>query len=292
MAESAETFQSLHASLLEELPTFISLAGELVEAIIHQFSIAQSGMDVRFPANEAWYQAWMEELAKLVSDPFIVEKSTTEAFVGIVSDFLEHFETQKERFDSMAILNGISTIGQGLIKTGYALKHASRAPSLAKLAKEEQARFAEGLSGFISPDLTPSPSCTRITSQEFQGYFPVVSPMSIASQRKRFGSIDSNMLSPATPHSCLFRAFSIASFEGKMERVDGFPYLSFSPGQVCPFDYHSDSRNLTLRLRRGRDGWHGYMGLMKLDGYPKVIALKCLCDGKQGVGSLCFKGTC
>jgi dynamin-binding protein len=46
LAESAETFQSLHASLLEELPVFMSLAGELVEAIIHQFSIAQSGKSI------------------------------------------------------------------------------------------------------------------------------------------------------------------------------------------------------------------------------------------------------
>jgi hypothetical protein len=173
----------------------------------------------------------MEELGKLVSDPFIVSKSTTEAFVGIVADFLEHFETQKEKFDCMAILNG-SSLMKKLIEKGYALKHASRAPSLAKLAKEEQARFAEGLSGVVSPDLTPSPYRTRVASEEFHGYFHVKSPMSIASQRQRFGSIDSNILSPVSPHTSLFHAFSIASFNGKSERVDGFPYLSFSPGQV------------------------------------------------------------
>jgi len=108
LAESAETFQSLHTSLLEELPTFLSLVGEFVEVIIHQFSIAQSGMYSLFCLIVAWYQAWMEELEKLTSDPFIAEKTTSEAFVGIVSDFLEHFESQKDRFDSMAILNGES----------------------------------------------------------------------------------------------------------------------------------------------------------------------------------------
>jgi len=49
----------------------------------------------------------MEELVKLIDEPFIVEKSTTEAFVCIVADFCEHFETQREIFDSMAIVNGI-----------------------------------------------------------------------------------------------------------------------------------------------------------------------------------------
>ena len=43
LLESAMTFQSLHESLLEELPVFLSLACELVEAIVNQFSIAQSG---------------------------------------------------------------------------------------------------------------------------------------------------------------------------------------------------------------------------------------------------------
>jgi hypothetical protein len=43
LAESAETFKSLHASLLEELPIFLSFAGEFVEVIVHQFAIAQSG---------------------------------------------------------------------------------------------------------------------------------------------------------------------------------------------------------------------------------------------------------
>lgn len=44
LVESAKTFQSLHESLLEELPTFLSLAGEFIEAIVNQFSHAQSCM--------------------------------------------------------------------------------------------------------------------------------------------------------------------------------------------------------------------------------------------------------
>jgi len=42
LVESAKTFQSLHESLLEELPIFLSLVCEFVEAIVNQFAIAQS----------------------------------------------------------------------------------------------------------------------------------------------------------------------------------------------------------------------------------------------------------
>ena len=42
LVESATTFESLHASLLEELPIFLSLTCEFIEAIVNQFSIAQS----------------------------------------------------------------------------------------------------------------------------------------------------------------------------------------------------------------------------------------------------------
>lgn len=55
----------------------------------------------------AWYKAWMDELANFTSDVLLPEKGTTEAFVGIVADFLEHFEAQKETVDSFAIINGI-----------------------------------------------------------------------------------------------------------------------------------------------------------------------------------------
>jgi hypothetical protein len=44
LIESAKTFKSLHESLLEELPVFLSLAGEFIESIVHQFAIAQVGM--------------------------------------------------------------------------------------------------------------------------------------------------------------------------------------------------------------------------------------------------------
>lgn len=43
LIDSANTFQSLHDSLLEELPVFLSLTCEFVEAIVNQFSIAQAG---------------------------------------------------------------------------------------------------------------------------------------------------------------------------------------------------------------------------------------------------------
>jgi hypothetical protein len=44
LVESAMTFQSLHESLLQELPVFLSLVCELVEAVVHQFTIAQAGI--------------------------------------------------------------------------------------------------------------------------------------------------------------------------------------------------------------------------------------------------------
>ena len=44
LGESAMTFQSLHESLLQELPIFIFLVCELVEAVVHQFTIAQAGI--------------------------------------------------------------------------------------------------------------------------------------------------------------------------------------------------------------------------------------------------------
>jgi hypothetical protein len=44
LVESAKTFKSLHESLLEELPIFLSLTGEFIEAIVNQFSLAQAGI--------------------------------------------------------------------------------------------------------------------------------------------------------------------------------------------------------------------------------------------------------
>ena len=68
----------------------------------------------------AWYKAWMEELAKFTSDPYLPEKGTTEAFVSIVADFFEHFEGQKETVDAFAIVNGISSqIDIADFRTGY-----------------------------------------------------------------------------------------------------------------------------------------------------------------------------
>ena len=59
----------------------------------------------------AWYQAWMEELSKLATDPFLAERNTTDAFVSIVANFLEHFETQQDIVESFAIINGTSSLG-------------------------------------------------------------------------------------------------------------------------------------------------------------------------------------
>src|SRR5271169_1625999 len=110
-----------------------------------------------------------------------------------------------------------------LLISGFALKHASRAPSLAKLAKEEQARFSDSITATMSPGLTKQ---TPMTNEEYQSLFPVASPASFISQQRRLGSLDASMKSPASPHICLFRAFSLASFSGNYQRVDGFPYLS------------------------------------------------------------------
>jgi hypothetical protein len=148
--------------------------------------------------------------------------------VGIVADFLEHFESQKDRLDSLSIINGALRVSS--LISGFALKHASRAPSLAKLAKEEQARFAESIVASIASD--PQARQSPMTSEEYQSLFPAPSPALLISQRRRLGSLDASVKSPASPHTCLFRAFSLASFSGNYERVDGFPYLSFASGQV------------------------------------------------------------
>lgn len=97
--ESAQTFQSLHISLLEELPTFLSLTCEFVEAIVNQFSLAQA----------AWYRAWMGELAKIVGDASLLRMPGTEAFVNIVANFLEHYESQRELMEAFSIVNGTET---------------------------------------------------------------------------------------------------------------------------------------------------------------------------------------
>lgn len=110
LVESAMTFQSLHESLLQELPIFLSLVCELVEAVVHQFTIAQAGIlsFVRRELISAWYQAWMEELSKLTTDPFLAEQKNSDAYVSIVANFLEHFESQCDIVESFAIINGTS----------------------------------------------------------------------------------------------------------------------------------------------------------------------------------------
>lgn len=172
----------------------------------------------------------MEELLELISDPFLADKTTTDAFVGIVADFCDHFELQNEIVEGFSILNGSPPLG--ILTIGSALAHASRAPSLAVLASEEHAFITEDqLSGmFVSSPITGSPGRSpRISSDEPPNYFPVQSPIV---QRRRYGSFDRDLKMPESPHRYQFRACSIAAFAGSPERVDGLPYLRFSTGQV------------------------------------------------------------
>jgi hypothetical protein len=48
----------------------------------------------------------MEELSKLTTDPFLAEQKNSEAYVSIVANFLEHFESQCDTVESFAIING------------------------------------------------------------------------------------------------------------------------------------------------------------------------------------------
>jgi hypothetical protein len=192
--------------------------------------------------------------------------------------------------DTFSVLNGISLITRSHY-LGYAIKHASRAPSVARLASEEQARFADSrASGVISPPLaTGSPGRSpRITSGgELPGYFPVASPLSFKDQRKRFGSFDSEMKSPESPHQrFLFRACSLASFSGTSGRADGFPFLSFSTGQVFHRRVCANNRNLTWLLRKMTGGWRVFLVLMKLVGYPRAIVLRYSCRKRIWISDL------
>jgi hypothetical protein len=48
----------------------------------------------------------MDELLKITSDPFLAEQTTTDAFVGIVANFMDHFESQVNILESFSIING------------------------------------------------------------------------------------------------------------------------------------------------------------------------------------------
>ena len=119
------------------------------------------------------------------------------------------------------------------------MKHASRHPSLTELASEEHLVFTNGgrITSVASPSRISIPRRRTFDSQEHSAgvVFPSMSPLS---QRSRLGSMDSGVgvsASPATesPHRALFRAFSLNSFTARgSDRIDGFPYLSFSTGQV------------------------------------------------------------
>jgi hypothetical protein len=54
----------------------------------------------------AWYQSWMEELSRLTTDPFLAEQKNSDAYVSIVANFLEHFESQCDIVESLDIING------------------------------------------------------------------------------------------------------------------------------------------------------------------------------------------
>jgi hypothetical protein len=58
----------------------------------------------------AWYRDWMDKLLLLSSDPWVIERKTTDAFVGIIANFLEHFESQMEKLESLLIINGMSRV--------------------------------------------------------------------------------------------------------------------------------------------------------------------------------------
>jgi len=132
-----------------------------------------------------------------------------------------------------------------------AVKHASRHPSLTELASEEHLVFTNGgrITSVASPSRISIPRRRTFDSQEHSAgvVFPTMSPLS---QRSRLGSMDSGvgvLASPATesPHRALFRAFSLNSFAARgSDRIDGFPYLSFSTGQVM-----LSSPFLVFRLR-------------------------------------------
>jgi hypothetical protein len=48
----------------------------------------------------------MDELLKITTDPFLAQQNTTDAFVGIVANFWEHFEPQIGTLESFSIING------------------------------------------------------------------------------------------------------------------------------------------------------------------------------------------
>ena len=179
----------------------------------------------------------MEELLKLTNDPFLNEQCTTEAFVGIVANFLEHFESQKEILESFSIINGPHLPSTPLSAqsnvTGDAIAHASRAPSLTTLASEEQAIWSDSRSSGITTSPISTSSRRPSKTQELPATFPGSSPLLSKEHLRRLGSFDGSH-EPVSPHRSLCRAFSLATFQGNSERIDGFPYLSFSPGQVKP----------------------------------------------------------
>ena len=74
---------------------------------------------------------------------------------------------------------------------------------------------------------------SKAESLELPPSFAGTTPLLSRDQRNRLGSFDEDARSPQSPHRALFRAFSLAGFAGNYSRVGGFPFLTFSTGQVC-----------------------------------------------------------
>ena len=124
-----------------------------------------------------------------------------------------------------------------LIASGTAIARASRAPSFATLASEEQEQSAtrRGSGASNSSPRSGSPGrVSRTSAPELPGSFLASSPVSTRDHRTRLGSFDGDGPIPASSQRALFRAFSLATHNGNSKRVDGFPYLSFPTGQVRP----------------------------------------------------------
>jgi hypothetical protein len=170
-----------------------------------------------------------------------------------------------------------------LSDSGTAIAHASRAPSLSALASEEHEEFSDSRnSGSISPSVMSNSSRrpSKTESLELPGSFQGTTPLLSRDQWKRLGSFDEDSGSPKSPHRSLFRAFSVAGYSGTSPRVDGFPFLTFPTGQVFTLTTNEflTSRNLMWYLKRKIDGWQGFLGLMNLVGYPRVIVLRYSCE--------------
>jgi hypothetical protein len=56
------------------------------------------------------------------------------------------------------------------------------------------------------------------------------------------------------------------------------PIYRFTLDRLAYLDYRANDRNLMLCLKRMIDGWREFLGLTRLDGYPRVIVFRYLCE--------------